>query len=290
MQAMVLEVLAPGPGCSIQDPGRPGWRHFGVPTSGAMDRHAAGWANQLLGNPPGAPVLELLLHGARLRVLVSGWLAFSGAGNPAGFPAWSAVRLTAGTVLDFPVTASGLWTYVAVPGGFATPRWMDSASVYARGGIGAQLAAGDPLPAPLDVRGATPIATRSVAPAFRRAYETPPALGFWPGCQWEEFSGADRDSFLARPWIVSSRSDRAGYRLSGTRLTPPARSLISEPVVVGAVQVPPDGDPVVLMRDGPTVGGYPKLGVVEPGDLDWLAQIRPGQAVRWTVRAAGCPA
>jgi antagonist of KipI len=106
-------------------------------------------------------------------------------------------------------------------------------------------------------------------------------LRVWRGPQWDEFTEADRTFFFNRAWTVSSQSDRVGYRLTGEPLVTPHRSLLSEPVLPGTIQVPENGQPIVTMRDGPTVGGYAKLGLVEPTDLSWLAQCRPGQAVRF---------
>ena len=115
----------------------------------------------------------------------------------------------------------------------------------------------------------------------RRDYESPPPLRVWRAPQWDLFSEADREIFFAQEWAVSSQSDRVGYRLTGRPLKPSAPPILSEPVLVGSIQIPPDGQPIVTMRDGPTVGGYPKLGLVEAADVSWLAQCRPGVKVRF---------
>lgn len=281
----VLEVLHSGLGLTVQDAGRPGWRRFGVPLSGAMDRHAAAWANRLVGNPVDEPVLELLLQGARLSVQRDVWLAVAGADAAANISTWRPVRLPAGAVVEFARNVSGTWIYLAVAGGIASERVLGSASAYPRGGLGRVLSPGDMVQRarPDTFQLPAGVAGQTVPPSERRNYAQPPRLRVWPGPQFEEFSVADRARFADQAWTVSSRSDRVGYRLDGPPLTSRSQQLLSEPVRLGTVQVPDNGAPIVTLQDGPTVGGYTKLGVVASEDLSWLAQCRPGQEVcfRW---------
>lgn len=283
MSAHLLEVLNPGLGAMFQDHGRPGWRRFGVPPSGAMDDHAACWANTLLDNPPTAPVVELLLQGARFLALHDSWIAVCGADAEPSVPMWRAVRLRADEEIRFPRIRSGVWTYLAVEGGFDAPLWLSSASVYARGRLGAPLVRGDILlrtpGAPFQLPAS--VAGRSVTWEERRNYDATPLLRVWPGPQWNSFSKADRAAFFEQTWTVMPQSDRVGYRLSGQPLAPGQWQMISEPLRVGTVQIPEDGQPIVMMRDGPTVGGYPKLGVVDAHDVARLAQCRPGRSVKF---------
>jgi allophanate hydrolase subunit 2 len=125
------------------------------------------------------------------------------------------------------------------------------------------------------------VAGRSVTWSERRDYRAPPPLQVWPGPQWDSFNASDRASFFAQEWAVTSESDRMGYRLAGSALKAEPEQIISEPVRVGSIQVPASGQPIVIMRDGPTVGGYPKLAMINPVDLSWLAQCRPGTKVRF---------
>lgn len=291
MFAPVLELLDPGLWTSLQELGRQGWKRFGVPPGGALDRHAARAANLLVGNLPRAPVLEILLQGVRLRARCRIEVAITGAGAvlPGG-TGWRTLRLEPGRELSFPAPAAGLWTYLAVPGGFAGPRWFGSVSVFPRGGLGERLVAGAVLGRAEAPTGAPPpaIGLRWLDPAQQRDYLRPPPLPVWPGPQWDLFREADRVGFFDRPWTISARSDRTGYRLEGTPLARIAESIPSEPVLPGSIQIPPDGSPIITMRDGPTVGGYPKLGLVNPLHLSWLAQCRPGQQVRF-VRASEPP-
>ena len=283
MSLDALEILDPGFGATLQDHGRSGWRRFGVPSGGAMDDHAANWANRLLDNPPGSPVLELLLQGAKLRARRELWLAITGADAAASVPRWRAIHVRPEALIEFPRSLQGVWIYLAVEGGFAAPRWFGSASVCARAGLGAACRAGDVVSA----AGHKPFALQPgvaarVAPAAeQRNYGHPPALRVWPAPQSGLFSKADRERFFGQPWTLSSQSDRVGYRLQGAPLESRPPQLISEPVRVGTVQVPESGLPIVTLRDGPTVGGYPKLGVLDPADVSWLVQCRPGQSVRF---------
>lgn len=283
MSAEVIKIVRPGLGASIQDFGRPGLARFGVPPGGAMDDHAAAWANRLLENAPDAPVLELLMQGAQLEVLRTTWLVLTGGDAHCNLPLWRIVRAHAGEQIVFPASRKGLWTYLAVEGGFNAPRYFGSASVYPRGRIGRALTAGDVLQRSGGSRLALPrgVAGRAIATDERHDYAQPPVLRVWPGPQWDLFSQADRAVFFQQAWKVSPQSDRVGYRLDGTRLSPSEKQILSEPVLVGSIQVPPIGQPIVTMRDGPTVGGYPKIALVDPEDLSWLAQCRPGTEVRF---------
>lgn len=284
-KAGLLRVLSAGLGIALQDLGRPGFARFGVPPGGAMDPHAALWANRLLDNPSSAAVLELCLQGQRLEVLRDGWLAVTGSGAPRGQSANHAFRLRAGDALEFAPRSAGVWTYLATPGGFAGEPVLGSVSVNARAGIGRGLAPGDMVAlegaSGFDLSSA--IAGRSIPWAETAAFAQPAALRVWPGPQWAMFGEAVRECFFGTEWTVTSQCDRVGYRLSGLVLKPESAQIISEPVLPGSIQVPANGQPIVTMPDGPTLGGYPKLGLVDPVDLSRLAQCRAGQRVRFVM-------
>lgn len=269
----VLEIVTPGLLATVQDGGRPGWRRYGIPPGGAMDRCAWRQANRLLGNPEGAAVLECL-QGTRLIALAAVELAAAGAW---GARAW---RASAGEIIEFPASLAGVWHYLALPGGIKAERFLGSASVCARAGIGQALTKGDRLAcldAPL---GRFPPGVKARQPTEPTEYGDAP-LGVWPGPQWDAFDAASREAFLDQAWRLSARSDRTGYRLEGPALLPPPGNLASEPVRVGSVQVPPDGQPLVTLHDGPTVGGYAKIALIDAADLDRLVQTRPGRTVRF---------
>lgn len=272
----VLEVRSPGLLTTVQDGGRPGWRRFGLPPGGAMDRGAWQLANRLLDNPPDAAVLECL-QGVRLQVIEAVNLATAGAW---GARAWTA---QAAEIIEFPPSLAGVWHYLAVPGGVAAERFLGSASACPRAGIGSALGKGERIACRSAPLSALPTGVKCRHPdhAPLSAHSLAP-LRLWPGPQWDDFDADARAALLAQPWRVSARSDRTGYRLEGQPIVPPAGNLISEPVRVGSVQVPPSGLPVVTLHDGPTVGGYAKIALVDPADLDRLVQTRPGQSLHFT--------
>lgn len=281
----VLRILSSGLGITIQDAGRPGFRSLGVPPGGAMDPSAARWANRLLDNPPEWPVLECCLQGQRIEVMETGWVAITGgrgmgSGQRAG---WSAVRVRAGDVMEFPPMQRGVWRYLAIPGGVAAPRFLGSASTLPRAGIGSPINVGRTI-----CRSAAAAFSPPEATATRRVpwSEVPDAasdviLPVWPGPQWSWFPEGARELFFRAEWRVSSQCDRSGYRLLGPGIHPDLRDMTSEPVLQGTIQVPPGGMPIVTMPDGPTLGGYPKLGMIESEDLWRLAQCGPGHRVRF---------
>lgn len=282
---MCLVIESLGSGLSLQDGGRSGWRRFGVPPGGAMDRLAMAAANQLLGNPPGAAVLEVVRQGARFRVLEDLWIALAGADSCPQLPAWTARRVRAGEVLAFTARAAGVFSYLAVPGGFDAPRWFGSVAVDARNGLGTPLAPGVELTATAAAEGvlfARQVAGRQLGPDWRRNYAEVPCLGLLPGPQFDAFSEAARAALVAGPWLIAAQCDRTGYRLEGPVLDLSA-AIASEPVLPGSFQVPGNGQPIVTMVDGPTVGGYPKIAVLREADRNRLAQCAPGGQVvfRW---------
>lgn len=280
-----LRVLASGLGLSIQDLGRPGFRRFGVPSGGVMDRHAAAWANRLLDNPEGLPLLELCGPGQRIEVLEDGWLAWTGGSGGLGLvpQPWSAFRVRSGEVITFPASKSGVWSYLAVPGGFVAGRVLGSVSANPRAGLGDTLGPGVAALRYPGHQFNPPSATASRRTAWSEIPNDPvtPSILVWPGPQWKAFGAAVRDQFFSSKWMVTSQCDRVGYRLQGPSLRSDSPEMISEPVLPGSIQVPPSGQPIVTMPDGPTLGGYPKLGLVDSGDLARLAQCRPGQRIRF---------
>ena len=283
MNTPVFEIQDPGFGATLQDQGRRGWKRFGVPQGGFMDDHAANWENRLLDNSPTAPVLELLLQGARLRALQPAWICITGADAGLDLPLWRVLRIHEGDLLQFPESRAGLWTYLAIAGGFETELVFGSASVYSRGGIGKKLSKNDLLARPKETKFSLHprVAGRFVHPSELRDYAAPTKLRVWRGPQWGSFAEEEHSAFFAGKWLVTPQCDRVGYRLEGTALHPKPPGIISEPVRVGTIQVPEHGQPIVVMRDGPTVGGYPKLGMIHPEDLHRLAQCRGGQTVEF---------
>lgn len=243
-----------------------------------MDAAAGRRANMLCGNAAGAVVLELVLQGASFRARRGGWLGVAGAA--AGWPPGTARRVEAGEEIAFNRHENGVYAYLAAPGGWDAPQILGSASVSPRAGIGRPLQRGDVLCCLEDP--ARPmwsgLATRSVpvAPCSWRG-EVP----CWRGPQWDDFSEETRRIFFSVEWKVTSRSDRMGVRLDGPVLEAPEALMLSEPVLPGAVQVTGRGQPVVTLRDGPTVGGYPKIAWIDDGACRRVAQVPPGGCVKF---------
>jgi allophanate hydrolase subunit 2 len=188
------------------------------------------------------------------------------------------VNLQAGEELSIGRLTNGVWVILALAGGFISRPWLGSVSAYARAGVGVLVKSGLELFAQAPrVRSAD----RLISPAERRDRQPTPPLLVWPGPQWDQFAPEERRRFFQQAWTVSRQCDRVGYRLEGEPLRVPAGEMISEPQPVGAIQIARDGRPIVLMRDGPAVGGYPKMGILDPGELSRLAQCAPGGLVRF---------
>jgi biotin-dependent carboxylase-like uncharacterized protein len=279
----VLTVLAPGPFATVQDRGRPGWASIGVTRSGAVDRAAADLANRLVGNRPEAAVVEATAGGLRLRAGRTVLVAVTGAPAPVSVdgraaPLNAPLTLTAGAELALGVPAAGLRTYLAVRGGVGVPTVLGSRSTDTLSGLGpAPLSAGDELPVG-DLAADEPFV--DVAPV--RAPASRPVLHVLPGPRRNWLTPAAWTALTEEEWTVSTDSDRVGLRLAGPRLDRlREEELPSEGLVPGAVQVPPDGAPVLFLADHPVTGGYPVLAVVVTADLGAAAQLRPGDVVRF---------
>ncbi|MFF1445431.1 biotin-dependent carboxyltransferase family protein [Streptomyces sp. NPDC058295] len=283
MSDRAVSVVRAGALTTVQDRGRPGHAHLGVPRSGALDAPAAALVNRLVGNPPDAAVLETTLNGCALRPRSDMTIAVGGApcrvtadGRPV---AWGApVRVRAGTLLDIGPAVTGVRTYVALAGGIIVEPVLGSRSTDLLSGLGpAPLADGTVLPLGREL---VPHARVDVAPQPAPPAELVLRVTLGPRDDW--FTRDALRAFTSRTFLVSSASNRIGLRTEGPALDR-ARSgeLASEGMVLGAVQVPPAGRPVVFLADHPTTGGYPVIGVVRAGDLAAAAQAVPGTPVRF---------
>ncbi|MGW2636634.1 5-oxoprolinase subunit C family protein [Streptomyces sp. NPDC001348] len=283
MTDRALVVVRAGALTTVQDRGRPGYAHLGVPRSGALDPPAAALANRLVGNPPGAAVLETTLTGCALRPRSTVTVAVAGAPCPVrvgGRPvAWGApVAVPAGKVLEVGAAERGVRSYVGVSGGIAVEPVLGSRSTDLLSGLGpAPLADGTVLPLGNPSAGHAHV---DVAPQPSPPAELVLRVTLGPRDDWFT-PGAVRD-LTDRTFRVSSASNRIGLRTEGPALER-ARpgELPSEGMVLGAVQVPPDGRPVVFLADHPTTGGYPVIAVVRAADLPAAGQALPGTPVRF---------
>ncbi|MEU6540063.1 biotin-dependent carboxyltransferase family protein [Streptomyces sp. NPDC047000] len=289
MTDRALAVVRAGVLTTVQDRGRPGHAHLGVPLSGALDAPAAALVNRLVGNRPEAAVLETTLDGCAVRPRSAVVAAVAGAPCPVavdGRPvAWGApVLVPAGAVLEVGAAVRGVRSYVAVSGGVAVEPVLGSRSTDLLSGLGpAPLTDGAVLPLG---RPAGPHARVDVAPQ-----PGPPAelvLGVTPGPRDDWFAPAAVRALTSRAFRVSAASNRIGLRTEGPVLERAVTGeLPSEGMVVGAVQVPPDGRPVVFLADHPTTGGYPVIAVVRGADLPAAAQAAPGTPVRFVAAGRG---
>ena len=286
----MLEVLEAGVLTSIQDAGRPDWTHLGVPIGGACDQWSLAVANLLAGNDAGAAALEMTLVGATLAVLEPMTVGLAGA-DLGGIVRESgkrllpgrSYRLEAGTTIAFPGDAgvrTGARAYLGLPGGIDVPLVLGSASAALGAGFGG-----------LDGRTLRP------GDVLRAAKEREGAAGpeaAWPALAEDPLTALDNpirllggpapglEAIVAADWKVGSGSDRVGLRLEGPPLEAAASGdLLSHGVVTGAIQLPPDGTPIVLLADHQTTGGYPIAAVVITADHPRLGQLRPGASVQF---------
>jgi biotin-dependent carboxylase-like uncharacterized protein len=292
----VIEVVGPGPYATIQDLGRPGYAHLGVPLSGAADAPSLRLANRLVGNPEGHAGIELTFGGARLRLTAGAWIAVTGAPCPVDCSvvidgrsgeAWRRVGMCApvwvagGREVRIGIPDAGMRTYVAVRGGVAVEPVLGSRSADSLSGLGpAPLCPGSVLPVgPTAALGPITVDEVPAAPI-----PSMPLVRVLPGPRDDWFAPGAVKELCARPYQVSPDSNRVGVRLRGTALDRAREGeLPSEGMVCGAIQIPPDGLPIVFLADHPPTGGYPVIGVVAAAGIPAVAQLRPGDQVRFAL-------
>jgi antagonist of KipI len=304
-----IEVLEPGLSTTLQDLGRPGGRRYGVPPGGALDRFAHVAANKLVQNPPGAATLEITLQGPRLLFLTSALIAVTGADlrpflNGRPIPGWMSVFVRAGQILEFQAplafaknTGGGgrAWggrAYLAIHGGFEAPLALDSRSTYLRAklggykGLGRALQAGDVLKSvPGHLRHFPEAAGRAFPAEQRPAYGRRVTARVVPGPYQEHFDDHTYQTLFNETYTLAPQSDRMGFRLEGPPLLhrqPELAEIAACGAVFGAIQVPANGQPIVLMADHQVTGGYPIIGTVLSADLPLLAQLLPGDEVQFS--------
>jgi biotin-dependent carboxylase-like uncharacterized protein len=279
----MIRVRKPGLLTTVQDLGRPGLAHLGVPTAGAADRRALGLANRLVGNPPQAAALEVTLAGPELELEADAWVALTGGrvaarldGRPV--PMDVAVPVGAGQVLAVGSVTSGLRAYLAVRGGIDVRPVLGSRSTDTLAPVGPpRLEEGVRLPVG-DLADRDPF--RQVAPT--RPVDPEPVLRTVRGPRDDVFTEQALRTLIGVAWTVTSDSDRTGVRLDGPALERRRKvELASEGMVEGSLQVPPDGHPILFLANHPTTGGYPVIAVAVDGDLPLAAQARPGTRLRF---------
>lgn len=286
-----LRVIAPGLATSVQDTGRFAYQRFGVPTAGVLDRASMAAANTILGNAPDMAVLEMLYLGATLEVAaesvrvacvgLGAALEVSEEGTTRHVPAGESIRLRREARVRVMVGRNSMSCVLAIEGGLALPLIMGSRSTFARAGIGGfegrVLAAGDLLPLvqeDAETRDEMRLADLDLA--------IPPRVRVVLGPQDDYFTPAAVETFLSGPYEVTRAADRMGLRLTGTPLQhAKGYNIVSDGIAFGSIQVPGDGQPIILLADRQTTGGYPKIATVASVDLPALGRVGPGTRLQF---------
>lgn len=303
MSIRVIQTLYP---VTFQDSGRPGFRALGVPHSGPMDPLSHRLANVLCGNEPGAVVMEITLHGLFLSFEEDALIALCGGGsspflNEAPCGCFRPLFVSRGSILEFKPSSLGCRMYLALAGGFDADEMMGSCSTYVAATIGGlngrALAKGDQLfrkakPGLLSgrIRSSLESSSQGIKPLlwgsnpFPRLLHKDVPLRILQGPEWERFLPSSRQHFLSEAFEVTDRSDRMGYQLSGrVLLQNTEEEMLSTGVSIGTVQVTHGGLPVILMVDGQTTGGYPRIAQIISADIPQCGQQRPGSIVRFNL-------
>jgi antagonist of KipI len=282
---MTIHVLRPGIETTVEDLGRPGWAHLGVPRGGAMDPSALAAANLLVGNPPSAAGLEVLGGGLVLQAEGELLVARTGASAPARIgprpmARGQVYRWRTGEILEIGAFRNGARGYLAVSGGIVVPPFLGSSSTLLRAQVGGfrgrALRRGDRLSV-----GQPRVSSESTLKPAAWLPALPLRLHLLPGSHFDRFPAAAKDLLGTVAWKVSPQIDRMGLRLAGPTLPVPEGPFRTEGTLPGSVQVFPNGQPVILGPDHPTTGGYPRLAQVARCDLPSLAYLRPGDSVRF---------
>ncbi len=300
MAVDAIEVVKPGLATTVQDLGRPGFYHLGIPLSGAMDQFALAAANMLVGNEPGAAGLEAVFMGPELLFRADATVAVCGAELPpkvdgAPMETWTSFAVKAGQVLSFDYLKAGARGYIAVSGGIDVPVVLGSRSTYPLGGLGGfegrALAAGDKLSTGV---GAAARAGRKLpAELWRGPGAAPVELRMLPGLYWHRVTEASGARFLSDTWKVAPEADRIGYRFRGgspleyvPREQPfgagsDPSNIVDACYPYGSIQVPGGTEPIVLHRDAVSGGGYMMVGTVISADMDLIGQLQPHMPVKF---------
>ena len=279
-----FEVLQSGPFVSVQDCGRPGMMRFGVTASGPMDRTAFHILRAALGGDATFSAIEVSLGGLTVRATGNMTVGFAGGEfslslNQTPLSPWSVFSMQSGDVLSIRAGTQGSWGYLGVCGQIVSPAWLGSTAAHLTTGLGGQAVRpgdGIEIQSPTqrtDLHASLPIAEFSVFDSTVRAI---------PGPQDQHFSRQSLDDLATKAFVISKDYDRMGMRLSGPSLRPEAAlSIPSEALVRGSVQVPGHGDPIILLAEHQTTGGYPKIATIISADQDRLTQARSGQSLRF---------
>ncbi|MBC6404359.1 MAG: biotin-dependent carboxyltransferase [Rhodospirillales bacterium] len=297
---MPVNVIQSGIMTTIQDMGRPGYYHLGIPMGGAMDRYALRAANALVGNPEEAAGLEAVFMGPELEFTEAATIAVCGGELPPKLngqlrETWTAFDVEAGDILSFDFLQAGARGYIAISGGIATPPMLGSRSTYAIGALGGYdgraVQPGDSLP--IGAQKAQGRAGKSIPNDLRRGPTEGCVLRMLPGLYWHRIAKKAQRTFFEDTWKVANEADRMGYRFQGgqpmefvDREQPFGAG--SDPSNItdacypyGSVQVPSGTEPIILHRDAVSGGGYFMIGTIISADMDLIGQLQPNKSVRF---------
>lgn len=282
---MSFRVIKPGRLATIQDTGRMGLAEYGISQSGIADEQAFHWANHLLANSPDAAAIELTYGDMELEALDEIELVITGADmqfscNGQLLPMWQTLTIKAGDKIKCNHVGQhqGMKAYIATANGFQSPSYLGARSVNVREQLGQTIQVGDTL-ATLPQKSRR--LGRMIPFFFKPDYSKPVTLRLIAGYQFQDFNQQQIETVLGQTYHIDPASDRTGYRLQGKVIESVPAKMISEGVAYGSVEITTEGQPIVLMKDRPTMGGYPKLGTVFSLDLAKLTQCQPGVAIRF---------
>lgn len=272
---MTLYVNIPGLYTSVQDTGRYGHLNMGVPSSGALDFKSHILANKLLGNESNAATIEMNYTGASFTVKKPTYISAVGADmhlkvNKESMPLGTPIAVSPGDEISFDKAIYGSRSYLGISGGFISEKYLDSRATHENLGFGKRLSTGDLIKS-------GPVRRPNLHVKLKVA-ETDTEIRIIPGQQFDYFSDAEIDRFLNNAYSVSTKSDRMGFRLEGARIySGHGYDILSEPTLLGSIQIPADGKPIVLLNERQTIGGYPKVATVIKADIPKLVQKHPGE-------------
>lgn len=296
---MTLKIISHGLSTSIQDLGRPGYFHLGIPIGGAMDRFSLRVANMLVGNSESAACLEVVFLGPKIEFTKDAIVAVTGAELPVRVDGeaketWRSFPVKAGQVLSFDFLKAGARAYIAISGGIDTPPALGSRSTYpigALGGVdGRNVQAGDELPVGSGSKGKAGLSVRE---NLHRQPDTPARLRVLPGLYWHRLTEAAGNGFFEDEWKVAPEADRMGYRFKGGRplefvdreqpfgAGADPSNIVDGCYSYGSIQVPGGKEPIVLHRDAVSGGGYFTLGAIISADMDYIGQLQPHTPVKF---------
>ena len=285
MSLITLHFLKTGLQTLIQDHGRIGYQSYGVPVSGVMDKKSAALANELVGNPSDAPVIEITLLGPKIEIEGECQIAITGADlspkiNNQTIPLYTTVTVKNGDMLSFGAIKNGCRAYLAIGGEWQLSKWLNSYSAVPYAGKEATpksvIEKGQQLTIKTSKRGIKKSIPKSEQPIYNNSQR----IRVLPGPEFEEFSPYTIAYFFSRGYKLTNDSNRMGYRLDGNLIDfKPKREVISSGIIPGTIQITSSGQPVILMADAQTVGGYYRIANVISADMDKLAQLKPGEEV-----------